>query len=150
MESKIQDKYIYEGLGFPVELNHVEMIKIGKEWAPKIDVRKIAKDVLKELPTQETRLTGAQIRFVRESLGMSLRDFAKKVVHQSHMAVSKWEKFGDEPTNMDAATEVVLRLYVFHEATIKKPKQEKKFFQAYETISSMVFKNAKLVALTLD
>jgi DNA-binding transcriptional regulator YiaG len=149
METKIQAKYIYEGLGFPVELTHVEMVKIGKAWAPKIDVRKLAKDVLNEIPTQETRLTGAQIRFVRETFGMSLRDFAKKVVHQSHMAVSKWEKFGDEPTNMDVATEVVLRLYVFHEATTKKPKQEKRFFQAYETISSMVFKNSKLVALSL-
>lgn len=149
METKFQDKYIYEGLGFPVELNHVEMVKIGKEWAPKIDVRKIAKDVLKQIPTQETRLTGSQIRFLRESFGMSLRDFATKVVHQSHMAVSKWEKFGDMPTNMDAATEVVLRLYVFHEVAIKKPKQEKKFLQAYETISSMVFKNSKLVALSL-
>ncbi len=149
METKIQQKYIYEGLGFPVELHNVIMVKVGKEWAPKIDVRKIAKDALKEIPTQQTRLTGAQIRFVRESFGMSLRVFATKVVHQSHMAVSKWEKFDDEPTNMDAATEVVLRLYVFHEVTAKKPKQEMKFFQAYEIISSMVFKDSKLVALSL-
>jgi DNA-binding transcriptional regulator YiaG len=149
METKIQQKYIYEGLGFPVELHHVMMVKVGKEWVPKIDVRKIAKDALKEIPTQQTRLTGAQIRFVRESFGMSLRVFATKVVHQSHMAVSKWEKFDDEPTNMDAATEVVLRLYVFHKVTAKKPKQEMKFFQAYEIISSMVFKDSKLVALSL-
>lgn len=149
MKTKIQEKFIYEGLGFPVELNHVEMIKIGKEWAPRIDVEKIAKDVLKKLPTQETRLTGAQIRFIRESFGMSLRDFAKKVVHQSHMAVSKWEKFSDDPTNMDSATEVVLRLYVFHEVVVKKPNQEKKFFRAYETISSMVFGNSRLIALSL-
>lgn len=83
----------------------------------------------KRIPTQETRLTGAQIRFVREFLGMSLRCFASKVVHQSHMAVSKWEKFGNEPTNMDAATEVVLRLYVFHEISKKNLNGKKSFFK---------------------
>jgi hypothetical protein len=65
MRKKFSARYIYEGLGFPVELHHVEMVKIGKEWAPKIDVRKVAKDVMKELPFQASRLTGAQIRFIR-------------------------------------------------------------------------------------
>ena len=149
MKTKIQERYIYQGLGFPIELHQVEMIRVGRSWAPKIDVRKIARDVLMQIPTQQTRLTGSQVRFLREYYRMSLREFAKKVVHQSHMAVSKWEKFGGEPTNMDAATEVVLRLYVFHEVATKKPKQEKKFLQAYETISSMAFKNSRLVALCL-
>ena len=141
METKRAGTYIYQGLGFPVELHHVEMVKIGKEWAPKIDVRKVAKDVIKELPFQASRLTGAQIRFIREYLGMSLRGFATKVVHQSHMAVSKWEKFNQKPTNMDVATEVVLRLFVIHEVVGKTANVDKKFMKAYKTISSMNFKN---------
>jgi len=149
MKTKVVKKHTYEGLGFPVKLHQVEMIKVGKEWAPKIDVRKVAKDVMKELPFQASRLTGAQIRFIREYLGMSLRDFATKVVHQSHMAVSKWEKFDQKPTNMDAATEVVLRLFVFHEAVGKKANIEKKFIKAYETISSMNFNNVGAKAITL-
>lgn len=148
MKTKIIKKHIYDGLGFPINLHQVEMVKIGKEWAPKIDVRKVAKDVMKELPFQASRLTGAQIRFVREYLGMSLRDFASKVVHQSHMAVSKWEKFDQKPTNMDAATEVVLRLFVFHEAVGKKANIEKKFMKAYEMISSMNFKNVEAKAIS--
>jgi DNA-binding transcriptional regulator YiaG len=148
MKTKIAAKYIYVGFGFPVKLHDVEKVKIGKEWAPKIDVRKVARHVMKELPFQASRLTGAQIRFVREYLGMSLRDFASKVVHQSHMAVSKWEKFEQKPTNMDAATEVVLRLFVFHEAVGKKANIEKKFMKAYETISSMNFKNVGAKALS--
>ena len=139
METKTVIKYIYEGLGFPVELHDVVLVKVGKVWAPKIDVKKVSSDILKELPFQATRLAGAQIRFIRESFGMSLREFATKVVHQSHMAVSKWEKFDQKPTNMDAATEVILRLYVFHEVIAKKPNVEKKFMKAYEKISSMQF-----------
>ena len=148
MEKKIAAKYIYEGLGFPVELHHVEMVKTGKNWAPKIDVRKVARDVMKELPFQASRLTGAQIRFVRENLGMSLRDFASKVVHQSHMAVSKWEMFEQKSTNMDAATEVILRLFIFHEAVGKKANIEKKFMKAYKKITSMNFKNVGAKALS--
>jgi len=104
MERKIQDKYIYEGLGFPIELRHVELVKIRNIWAPKINVEKVAEKAMKEIPLQETRLTGAQVRFIRSYFMMSYREFASKVVHQSHMAVSKWEKFDDRPTNMDAAT----------------------------------------------
>ena len=148
MNKKIVKKHTYEGLGFPVKLHQVEMVKIGKEWAPKIDVRKVAKDAVKELPFQASPLTGAQIRFIREYRGMSLKDFAAKVVYKSHMAVSKWEKLGHKPTNMDLATEIVLRLFVFHKASGKKANVEKKFMKAYEKISSMNFKNLGTKALS--
>jgi DNA-binding transcriptional regulator YiaG len=149
MKTKIQEKYIYEGLGFPIELNHVEMVKIRGAWAPKINVKKVADEAIKEIPLQKTRLTGGQIHFIRSYFDMSYREFASRVVHQSHMAVSKWEKFGDEPTNMDAATEVVLRLYIFHEVAAKKPSLVKNFLKAYERISTMEFKNSKMTAMSL-
>lgn len=43
---------------------------------------------------------------------MTLLDFAKKVVHESHTAVSKWEKYGDEATHMDVNIGKMLRLYM--------------------------------------
>src|SRR6476620_951342 len=112
MERKTQKKYIYEGLGFPIELHNVEMVKVQGEWVQKIDVRDIALKAIRELPFQETRLTGHQVRFVREYFQMSLREFAK-VVHQSHTAIDKWEKFGNKLTNMDSNIEVVLRLHIY-------------------------------------
>lgn len=41
---------------------------------------------------------------------MSLRYFAEKVVHESHMAMSKWEKKEDLKTNTNTKHE--LRLYI--------------------------------------
>ena len=137
MKKKIQKKYTYQGLGFPVELNDVSFILLENEWIPVIDVRKVSQKAFKDLALQENRLSGNQIKFVRDHLGMSLREFADKVVHQSHMAVSKWEKFYDAATNMDQATELVLRLYIFHETISKNSKSEQSFINAYEKISSM-------------
>jgi len=111
-------------------------------------VRKVAKDVMKDLPFQASRLRGTQIRFIREFLGLSIGDFGSKVVYQSRMNVSKWEKFDKKPTNMDWTTEVVLRLYVLHKTVGKKPNNEKKFMKAYERISSMNFKNVGAKALS--
>lgn len=43
---------------------------------------------------------------------MSLRYFAEKVVHESHMAMSKWKKKEDLETNMNTNTKHELRLYI--------------------------------------
>ena len=136
MERKTQKKYIYEGLGFPVELNNVEMVKVQGEWVPKIDVRDIALRTIRELPFQSTRLSGNQVRFIREYFQMSLREFSK-IVHQSHTAIDKWEKFGNKETNMDSNIEVVLRLHIFHEVCAKTLKQKNNFYKAYEKISAI-------------
>lgn len=136
MERKAQKRYIYKGLGFPIELHNVEMIKVRGEWVPKIDVRDIAFKTIRQLPFQETRLTGHQVRFIREYFEMSLREFSK-IVHQSHTAIDKWEKFGNRETNMDSNIEVVLRLHIYHEICAKTLKQKSNFYKAYERISSI-------------
>lgn len=136
MESKTQKKYIYKGLGYPIELHNVEMVKVQGEWVPKIDVRDIALKAIKVLPFQETRLSGNQVRFIREYFQMSLREFSK-VLHQSHTAIDKWEKFGNKVTNMDSNIEVVLRLHIYHEVCTKTLKQKNSFYKAYEKISAI-------------
>lgn len=68
------------------------MIFIDGDWHPKIDLQKLADVVIAKIAIQESRLTGNQVKFIRSYYSMSLRDFAEKVVHESHMAVSKWEK----------------------------------------------------------
>jgi DNA-binding transcriptional regulator YiaG len=136
MERKTQKKYIYDGLGFPIELYNVEFVKVRGEWVAKIDVRNIALKAMRDLAFQDTRLTGNQVRFIREYFQMSLRQFAK-VVHQSHTAIDKWEKFGNKATNMDSNIEVVLRLHIYHEVCTKTLKQKSNFYKAYEKISSI-------------
>lgn len=134
MKKKTLPKYTYEGLGFPIELIDVEMVHFEGEWLPKIDVRKVADAVIKLIPFQDERLTGNQIHFIRTYFGMSLRKFAVEVVKESHMAVSKWEKFGDKSTNMDANIEIMLRLYIYEKVCVKTIKEKQSFYQKFKKI----------------
>jgi DNA-binding transcriptional regulator YiaG len=134
MKTKKLNNYIYEGLGFPVTLKSVDMIKVDNEWHPKVDVLKVSEEIIKLLPFQKERLTGSQIHFIRTYFSMSLRQFATGVVKESHMAVSKWEKFQEKPTNMDSNTEIMLRLYIFEKTSINTAKDKREFFSKYQII----------------
>lgn len=139
MTKKIVKKYIYNGLGFPIELHNVEMVMFNGEFHPKIDVRKIADSAIKSLVSQETRLTGNQIKFIRTYFSMSLRDFSE-IVNESHMAVKKWEDFKDKPTNMDRNIEILLRLYIYDHIAIKSKNDKKeiiKFYNQYLVLTKM-------------
>ena len=131
MKTKIVKNYVYDGLGFPVELDEVEMVNIENDWHPRIDVQKITDDVIAKLAVQEVRLTGDQVKFIRSYYSMPLREFGEKVVHESHMAVSKWEKKGAFPTNMNANTEHELRLYIIEKLLSKSQESKSKFFDIY-------------------
>jgi DNA-binding transcriptional regulator YiaG len=142
MESKIVKHFIYEGLGFPIELQQVEMRKINNKWHPKIDVKRVADAAMVALVSQKERLTGNQIKFIRSYFSMSLRDFANKVVNESHSAVSKWEKCGNNATNMDINIEKILRLYIYDKVCVKANVQKTKFYQTYQQISHLSFTNS--------
>lgn len=137
MKTKKIEKFIYSGLGFPIQLAQVEMIWIDGEWHPKIDIRKISKEAMKALVSQEGRLTGNQIKFIRSYFSMTLREFAKRVVHESHTAVNKWEKFGDKVTNMDGNIEVVLRLYIYEQICMNAMKHKDKFYRKYQEVKQL-------------
>jgi DNA-binding transcriptional regulator YiaG len=141
MESKVVESFLYEGLGFPIELENVEMININDEWAPKIDVRRVADAAIKKLATQETRLTGNQVKFIRSYFSMPLREFSGKVVHATHTAVNKWEKAGNDSTNMNENTEQVLRLYIIEQTQTKTKTQQAAFYKNFQ--KSKQFSNAK-------
>ncbi|MES2217377.1 MAG: hypothetical protein V4501_03090 [Pseudomonadota bacterium] len=139
MNTKLVKKYIYDGLGFPIELHDVEMVREGDEFYPKIDVDKIADLAIESLVSQKSRLTGNQIKFVRTYFSMSLREFAN-IVNESHMAVKKWEKFKDEATNMDRNIEIMLRLYIYNHILIKQQndkKQKMEFYNRYVALTEM-------------
>ena len=145
MSKKIERKYIYNGLGFPIELHNVEMVKFDGEFHPKIDVRKVADTAIKDLVSQPTRLTGNQIKFIRSYLEMSLRQFSE-VVNESHMAIKKWEDFEDKPTNMDVNIEILLRLHIYKHTTIKSDNDNKemlKFYKMYLLLTSILSNQRK-------
>lgn len=129
MKKKIVEKFIYEGLGFPIELHKVEMVMVGKDkkWQPKIDVRKVADTAIEKLAFQKERFSGNQVKFIRSYFSMTLRAFAENIVRESHTAVSKWENFGEKVTNMDINIEKILRLYIYQKVvSIKKKKVKQK------------------------
>lgn len=136
MKTKIVENLCYEGFGFPVDLEHVEMVEIDNEWHPKIDVRKIADAVIEALAYQEDRLSGNQVKFIRSYFSMSLRKFGEVVVHETHGAVDKWEKCGDEMTSMNDNTEYVLRLYILEQVRAATKKQQNEFFSKYKKIKN--------------
>lgn len=131
MNTKKVKHYYYDGFGFPVELDDVEMIFIDGDWHPKIDLQKLADEVISQIAIQESRLTGNQVKFIRSYYSMSLRDFAEKVVHESHMAVSKWEKKEALETNMNTNTEHELRLYIIENLHKKNRESKSKFYDVY-------------------
>ena len=109
-KTKIQNKFTYHGAGYEVVLHHVPMIKIGSEWVLNLNLRLIDRLVFEAIPRQPWRLTGDQVRFVRDYADLTLKAFADRF-GVSHAAVKKWENTGDGPTNMSWSTEKDIRLF---------------------------------------
>ena len=131
MSKKIMHKYTYNGLGFPIELHNIEMVQIDGDYHPKIDVRKVADSAIKSLVIQTSRLAGNQIKFIRTYLSMSLRQFSE-IVHESHMAVKKWEDYKEKPTNMDLNIEIMLRLHIYNYIAVKTRNDKNEMINFYK------------------
>jgi len=141
MKTKIEKNYIYNGLGFPIMLDQIEMVSLGNEWCPKVDVKKVANEAVKQLAVKDTPLTGSEVHFIRTHFGMSLRDFAEEVVHETHPAVTKWEKFEDKPTKMNTNTEIVIRNFILEQTSSPTEKRSKFYTRSLQAKTFAVRKN---------
>lgn len=117
-KEKIQKTFIDRGLGFPVKLSHVPMVKVRGVWTPNIDYNRLTQAVLKALCEKQARLTGNEIRFIRLRFEMTLQEFAKRF-SVSHVAVIKWEGMKNHPTPMNWATEKDIRLFLLSKISSK-------------------------------
>ena len=111
METKIQKEFIETGFGFPVKLFNVPMVKVRGEWTPKVNYNELAHLMLLALSRKESRLTGAEVKFIRTHFEMTLQDFANRF-SVTHVAVLKWEKSKHAATAMGWSTEKDVRLFV--------------------------------------
>lgn len=111
MEKKIAKVFVDEGFGFKVRLLNVPMVKVRGQWTPNINYNELAEVVLHALAHKPSRLTGAEVRFIRQHFEMTLQTFAERFC-VSHPAVLKWEKSGGRSTAMNWATEKDLRLSI--------------------------------------
>lgn len=129
MKRKIQKKFLYEGLGFPIHLLNAPMIQTRGEWTPDIDYNKLQRIVLMSLVSKPRSLTGNQIRFIRKYFGKTLQAFGLEF-GTSHVAVIDWEKQGNNPVKINPATEKCIRLFIIDQLDV----EDKKFRQSYHEI----------------
>jgi DNA-binding transcriptional regulator YiaG len=109
METKIAKEYKYSDLAIDIILKDVVLYKIGREWAPKIDIEKLSKNVFTLLTYRAASFSGNEILFIRTYLQMSKSEFGREL-SVSHTAVAKWEKSGKKITSMDIGTELLLKM----------------------------------------
>jgi len=145
MKNRKTETFIYEGLGFPIKLINVPMKKIFCKWAMDIDFNKLQLAALYALLYKPTPLNGAELRFIRKFLEMSMADFGK-IFGVSHVAVLKWE---NGKTHAPPSTDIYIRLYVLNSRHAK----DKEFRSLYNTISPESFsknKGEKVHPISID
>lgn len=111
METKKMKRFIYEGLGFPIALLNVSLVKKRGAWTPAIDYNKLQKQVLLALTHKSVALTGNEIHFIRTYFEMTFESFGKQF-GVAHAAVLTWEKMGDKPAKINPTTELCVRLFI--------------------------------------
>lgn len=127
MKETKKNTFIWEGLGFPIQLINVPMKKVFGEWILDINLEHFQKAVLYILASKTTLLSGGELRFIIDYLKMSTREFAH-LFGVTHAAVLKWE---NEKSRMNPSTEVCLRLYILNHLKIA----DKEFRKLYLKIS---------------
>lgn len=118
MKKKQLKKFIYSGLGFPIILKNVPIIEVQGELVPNINYNALQKVVLLYLCHKSTPMTGNEIRFIREYFEMTLAEFGIKF-GCSHVAVLKWEKFGNHFAKIEPTTDVCVRLFILSQLNCK-------------------------------
>lgn len=121
METKRAKRFIYEGLGFPVVLINVPLVKKRGIWTPSIDYNKLQKAVLVALSHKPVALIGSEVHFIRAYFEMTLEGFGRHF-GVTHAAVLNWEKMGDQPAKINPTTELCLRLFILEK--LKTSNQE--------------------------
>lgn len=100
METRVVKNYIYEGLGFPIVLENVTMVRISsQEWAPKIDVEKVAGKVM-ETMKNKSEFTGYEFFFIRSYRRQSKAEFAE-CFQVKEKTIDFWENHRDQVVPLD-------------------------------------------------
>lgn len=117
METKKVKKFIYEGLGFPISLINVTLVKKRGIWTPAIDYNKLQKTVLLTLSHKPSALTGNEVHFIRTYFEMTCESFGKQF-GVTHAAVLNWEKNRNKPAKINPTTELCVRLHILEKLKI--------------------------------
>jgi len=102
-----KETFIYEGLGFPIELVNAPFKFVLGSWVLDLNMKALQEFVFKGLIHKPTFLAGKELRFMRKFLDMSTTEFGRKI-GVSHVTVVKWES---EQTKTSPIQESYLRLF---------------------------------------
>ena len=106
-----KETIVFNHLGFPILLVEWPHMEIDNRWEPDVNYEALEHLVFELLPYKPSRLTGAEIKFVRRHLEMTQAQFARWLQDiKDASTVALWEKFDLNQTNMDSAMEKSLRL----------------------------------------
>ncbi|HEV8051141.1 MAG TPA: hypothetical protein VGP47_01505 [Parachlamydiaceae bacterium] len=139
------ETFIYEDLGFPIQLIDVPMLKILGEWVLDINLNKLQIQVLKLLIQQPTPLQAKELRFIRKYLEMTTTAFGE-FFGVTHAAVLKWER-GQLPS---PPMDMCIRMYVMERLHAKDEEFRKLFHKVSMSSLAEAKKNrvgAKVIAL---
>ena len=131
-KQKIEQEFVYHGLGFPIILRNVPMIELREVWTPDIDLNVLQKAVLLALAYHPIDLTGNQIRFIRVSLGLTQTTFGK-LFGMTHPAIVKWEKTENRSSKMNLSTQRNLRIWLLDQLLLNDESFRKGFKIVHKT-----------------
>jgi DNA-binding transcriptional regulator YiaG len=114
---KLVKRFTYDGLGFPLILTDVVLVKARGVWTPAIDYNKLQKVVLVALSHKPFPLTGNEVHFVRACFEMTLQTFGK-YFGVTHVAVMNWEKTKNQPAKISPPAELYVRLFILDKLKI--------------------------------
>lgn len=105
MEAKKQT-FIFNGLGFPIQLIDCPMKKVLGEWVIDINLNALQLFVFKGLIHKPSPLAGKEMRFMRKFMELTTEELGK-LLGVTHAAVVKWEK---EQAKMSLVQDVYIRM----------------------------------------
>ena len=141
---KIQKSYIDYGFGLPIQIINAPFKKIRGEWVLDINFEKYERAVLLALAMKPGRLSGNEVKFVRNHFEMDLKKFGSRFGDVAHSAVIKWEKCGDDITKMGWAIEKDIRLAIVNSI------RPKFFHQAYENLQTIMPKKRQKIKINFS
>ena len=116
-ERKRVRKFVYEGLGFPISLINVPMVKVRGIWTPDINYALFQKQVLIALAYRLFPLTGNELQFIRKYFELPRQDFALQF-GGTHTAVIKWENRKEKIAKIPPSIEICIRLFILEKLDI--------------------------------
>lgn len=106
-----ETNFEYYGAGVPVVISVVELESFGSDWIPLLDYEKLEDILARKVGTKSTRLTGNDVRFLRQWLEISMADLAECFGYTAP-AVHRWQQRRSRPAGMHWTAEIQLRLLV--------------------------------------